>query len=57
MRDSLVNDIKGAAFVQEWSREQAAGAKELARLKEEAFRNAMSQAEGVVIPLMHRSRS
>jgi ketol-acid reductoisomerase len=56
MRDSLVNDIKGANFVQEWSREQAAGAKKLARLKEEALQNAMSQAEGVVIPLMQGSR-
>ena len=55
MRDSLVNDIKGGAFAQEWSREQAAGAKELARLKEKALQNAMSRAEGVVLPLMARS--
>jgi ketol-acid reductoisomerase len=57
MRDSLVNDIKGAGFVQEWSREQAAGATALARLKKDAFQNAMSRAEGVVIPLMQRFRS
>jgi ketol-acid reductoisomerase len=57
MRDSLVSDIKGAGFVREWSREQAAGAKALARLKEEALQNAMSRAEEAVIPLMQRSRN
>lgn len=56
MRDSLVNDIKGGAFVQEWSREQATGSQTLTRLKEKAFHSAMSQAEETVLPLMQLSR-
>ena len=55
MRDTLVRDIKGGAFVREWSREQAAGAETLARLREEHLGNAMSQAEDAVIPLVQRA--
>ena len=57
MRQSLVRDIKGGGFVQEWSREQAAGARTLARLKEEALGNAMSRAEESVIALVQRSHA
>jgi ketol-acid reductoisomerase len=52
MRHSLVNDIKGAAFVKEWSRDQATGSKTLAKLQDEAQNSAMSRAEEQVIPLM-----
>ena len=57
MRESLVNDIKGAAFVQEWSQEQAAGSKTLAKLRDKALQNTMSQAEEVVIPLVQRAHA
>jgi ketol-acid reductoisomerase len=56
MRGSLVNDIKGGEFVQEWSREQATGSQTLARLKDEASHSAMSQAEETVLQLMQLSR-
>jgi len=55
MRHSLVNDIKGGAFVKEWSGEQAAGSKTLARLKEEALNSPMSQAEDRIIPLVQQA--
>jgi ketol-acid reductoisomerase len=57
MRESLVNDIKGTAFVQEWSQEQAAGSKTLAELRDKALQNAMSQAEEAVIPLVQRAHA
>jgi ketol-acid reductoisomerase len=57
MRETLVNDIKGGAFVREWSQEQATGSKALAKLKEEALKSAMSQAEEAVIPLVQRAHS
>ena len=57
MRHNLVKDIKGGAFVQEWSREQAAGAKILAQLKAAALNNAMSQAEAQVIPLIQQAHA
>jgi ketol-acid reductoisomerase len=56
MRDSLVNDIKGGEFVQEWSREQVTGSQTLTRLKDDAFQSAMSQAEERVLSLMQLSR-
>jgi len=56
MREILVRDIKGGAFVQEWTREQAAGSENLARLKEEALGNAMSRAEESVIPLVQKQQ-
>ena len=37
MRNSLVNDIQGGAFAQEWSQEQAAGSKTLAELRAAAL--------------------
>ncbi len=57
MRESLVNDIKGGAFIKEWSQEQAAGSKILAKLKEKALNSAMSQAEEIVIPLVRRAHN
>jgi ketol-acid reductoisomerase len=54
MRESLVNDIQGGAFTQEWRREQASGSKTLAKLKEEALNSAMNEAEEEVIHLMQR---
>ena len=57
MREILVNDIKGGAFAQEWSQEQATGSKTLAELKEAALNNAMSQAEEAVIPLVQRAHA
>lgn len=57
MRESLVKDIKGGAFVEEWSREQAAGSTLLAKLKEAALSNAMSRAEEAVIALVQRAHT
>ena len=57
MRQTLVQDIKGGAFVQEWSQEQASGARKLARLKEEVLGNAMSRAEEAVIALVQRAHA
>jgi len=54
MRESLVNDIQGGAFTEEWRREQAGGSKTLAKLKEEALNSPMSEAEEEVIHLMQR---
>lgn len=54
MREILVNDIKGGAFVREWSQEQATGSATLAQLKEEALNSAMSRAEEAVIPLVQK---
>ena len=55
MRHNLLNDIKGGAFVQEWSSEQSAGSQTLAALKEQALNNPMSTAEKEVIALMRQS--
>jgi len=52
MRASLVNDIQGGAFVEEWRQEQASGSETLAKLKEESLHNPMSAAEEEVIRLM-----
>ena len=52
MRESLVHDIQGGAFTEEWRREQASGSKTLAELKEEALNSAMSEAEQAVMRLM-----
>jgi ketol-acid reductoisomerase len=57
MREILVNDIKGGAFAQEWSAEQAAGSKLLDELKREAMNNAMSQAEANVIPIVRQAHA
>ncbi|MFH1567789.1 MAG: ketol-acid reductoisomerase [Gemmatimonadota bacterium] len=55
MRQALARDIQGGAFVQEWSREQADGARTLARLKAEALANPMSRAEAEVIRLVRQA--
>jgi len=48
-RASLSGDIKGGAFVREWSDEQATGAGRLAELRRRALAHPMSQAEDAVI--------
>lgn len=48
-RASLLNDIKGGAFVREWSDEQAGGSRRLAELRARALAHPMSQAEDAVI--------
>lgn len=57
MRKSVVEDIKGGAFVREWSHEQAAGSQTLAQMMQEKLKNAMSQAEDEVIPIIQRAHS
>ena len=51
MRHNLLNDIKGGAFVEEWSCEQAGGSSTLAELKERALNSPMSTAEKELINL------
>ena len=48
-REILRDDIKGGAFVQEWSSEQAGGAVRLEALRQRALQHPMSQAEDGVI--------
>ncbi len=55
MRETLVDGIKGGAFVKEWSEEQAAGSKILAKIKEKALHGRMSEAEETVIQLVRRA--
>ena len=55
MRKNLVEDIKGGAFAKEWSSEQAGGSQVLAKAKEEAMSNPMSQAEDRIIPLVQQA--
>ena len=57
MRHSLLNDIKGGAFVSEWSGEQATGSETLAQLKEEVLNSPMSQAEDRIIPLVQQAHT
>ena len=57
MRNSLVDDIKGGAFVREWSDEQAGGSKDLQKLKEQAFASDMARAEAGVIALVPHAHS
>ena len=57
MRESLVTDIKGGAFVEEWRQEQAAGSKTLAQFKQQAFASAMAQVEELVIPLVQQAHA
>lgn len=57
MRRFLLDDIKGGAFVEEWSREQAEGSKGLERLRSEALASAMARAEDEVIPLVQRAHA
>jgi ketol-acid reductoisomerase len=53
MRHNLLVDIKGGAFVKEWSGEQSSGSQTLATLKEQALTSPMSTAEQEVINLMN----
>lgn len=55
MRKNLVEDIKGGAFVKEWSDEQSAGSQMLAKVREEVLNNPMSQAEDRIIPLIQQA--
>jgi len=55
MRTSLVRDIKGGAFVREWSDEQAAGSETLIRMQAAKLASPMSKAEEGVIPLVQRA--
>lgn len=55
MRNSIVNDIKGGAFISEWSREQAEGSAELERMRQTALANPMSQAEEEIIALVQKA--
>jgi len=48
-RAILRDDIKGGAFVREWSSEQAGGTSRLAELRRRALQHPMSQAEDAVI--------
>ena len=54
-RASLRDDIKGGAFVREWSDEQAGGAGRLADLRRRALEHPMSQAEDAVIAAVQQS--
>jgi ketol-acid reductoisomerase len=55
-RELLERDIKGGAFVDEWTKEQATGARRLAELWEQALASPLSQAEEEVLPLVQRIR-
>jgi ketol-acid reductoisomerase len=57
MRELLTRDIKGGAFVKEWSQEQAEGSKRLADLKAKVLANAMSKAEEAVIPMVQKAHA
>jgi ketol-acid reductoisomerase len=48
-REILRSDVKGGAFVREWSSEQAGGATRLAALQQRALQHPMSQTEDAVI--------
>ena len=54
MRNSVVDDIKGGAFVEEWSREQAEGSTELEKMRQTALGNPMSEAEKGIISLVQQ---
>jgi ketol-acid reductoisomerase len=51
-RKNLYDDVKGGAFVQEWSREQATGGARLQELTQRALQHPMSLAEDNVIAAM-----
>ena len=55
MRQNLIEDIKGGAFVHEWSGEQAKGSQRLSELISEVKQNPMAQAEKRIIPLVQRA--
>ena len=49
-KELLLKDIKGGAFVKEWSQEQARGSQRLEELRRQAMAHPMSLAEENVIP-------
>jgi ketol-acid reductoisomerase len=51
-RKLFERDVRGGAFIKEWSDEQAGGSKRLAELRREALASPMSQAEKKVIPFV-----
>lgn len=55
MRELLSRDIKGGAFVREWSQEQAEGSQKLAALKTRALNSDMAKAEQNVIPWVQKA--
>lgn len=57
LRELLVRDIKEGGFVEEWTKEQAAGARRLAELQAAALDSPMSRAEANVIPLVQAAHS
>lgn len=56
-RELLERDIRGGAFVREWSDEQAGGSAKLAQLKEEAFASELSRIMDAVIPLVRQAHA
>jgi ketol-acid reductoisomerase len=56
-RESLRRDIKGGAFVKEWSQEQASGGRRLEELRRAALAHPMSVAEDSVIPTIQSAHS
>ena len=57
MRHSVVNDIKGGAFIKEWSQEQSEGSTVLERMRQTAHSNPMSEAEKEIIALVQQAHS
>ena len=57
MHNSIVNDIKGGAFISEWSQEQAEGSTLLEQLRQTALANPMSRAEEEVISLVQQAHA
>ena len=56
-RELFLRDVRGGAFVKEWSNEQAAGATELEALRQKALAHPMSQAEIGVIDAIQSAHS
>jgi len=56
-RDFLLKDIKGGAFVREWSEEQSAGSERLEALRAKALSHPMSLAEESVIEMIQSAHS
>ncbi len=54
-RELLERDIKGGAFAQEWSEEQAGGSETLEQLKTEALESQLSTVMDVVLPLVRQA--
>jgi ketol-acid reductoisomerase len=55
-RELFLRDIRGGAFVEEWSREQASGSRKLAELRAAALAHPMSKAEQDVIKAVQAAR-